>query len=349
MNRFAYAEANPWTFSDPSGHATCFASSDLCDETMAIRHQGTAAGRDAVRRSGSRTKVNHWYNRALHAKAPARIYETNPKATPETASADEGWGEAASIGRASATETAAQAAAVKCTQTRLGASCQAAQQQADAAATTAGIGDAFGDIWNSALHLGSCVGNILNCADVGLGLAMTVTNPGGTSQAMAAQRWAAIQSGDKRAGAHAITSTLIDFASILPLFGALKAATVADAAAASEVGLGDAGALTRTFQTYTKLNPETGQVYVGRTSGFESPLENLARRDSSHAYNDLGFGPAELDQTSDSYGAIRGREQQMIEFFRVQGVSANKINGVSSSNPRIGDYLRAALQLFGAP
>ena len=143
--------------------------------------------------------------------------------------ADEGWGEAASIGRASATETAAQAAAVKCTQTRLGASCQTAQQQADAAATTAGIGDAFGDIWNSALHLGSCVGNILNCADVGLGLAMTVTNPGGTSQAMAAQRWAAIQSGDKRAGAHAITSTLIDFASILPLFGALKAATVADA------------------------------------------------------------------------------------------------------------------------
>ena len=135
MNRFAYAEANPWTFSDPSGNATCFASSDLCDETMAIRHQGTAAGRDAVRRSGSRTKVNHWYNRALHAKAPARIYETNPKATPETASTDEGWGEAASIGRASATETAAQAAAVKCTQTRLGASCQTAQQQADAAAT----------------------------------------------------------------------------------------------------------------------------------------------------------------------------------------------------------------------
>ena len=79
MNRFAYAEANPWTFSDPSGNATCFASSDLCDETMAIRHQGTAAGRDAVRRSGSRTKVNHWYNRALKAKAPARIYETNPK------------------------------------------------------------------------------------------------------------------------------------------------------------------------------------------------------------------------------------------------------------------------------
>ena len=102
MNRFAYAEANPWTFSDPSGHATCFSSSDLCDETMAIRHQGTAAARDAVRRSGSRTKVNHWYNRALKAKAPARIYETNPKGAPETASADEGWGEAASIAAAAA-------------------------------------------------------------------------------------------------------------------------------------------------------------------------------------------------------------------------------------------------------
>jgi hypothetical protein len=38
MNRFAYAEANPWTFSDPSGHATLYCNtetSDTCHPTQA--------------------------------------------------------------------------------------------------------------------------------------------------------------------------------------------------------------------------------------------------------------------------------------------------------------------------
>lgn len=102
MNRFAYAEANPWTFSDPSGHATCFSSSDLCDETTAIKHQGTQAARDAMRRMSSRYKVNYWWNLALHAGLSTRAYESTPQSTPETVPADQGWGENASIAIASA-------------------------------------------------------------------------------------------------------------------------------------------------------------------------------------------------------------------------------------------------------
>lgn len=60
----------------------------------------------------------------------------------------------------------------------------------------------------------------------------------------------------------------------------------------------------KTYQTYTKVNPETGQVYAGRTSGYGTPLENIAARDSGHAYNDLGFGPAQLDQSSENYVAV---------------------------------------------
>jgi hypothetical protein len=37
----------------------------------------------------------------------------------------------------------------------------------------------------------------------------------------------------------------------------------------------------RTFQTYTKTNRSTGQVYVGRTSGYGTPLENISRRDAA--------------------------------------------------------------------
>jgi RHS repeat-associated protein len=102
-----------------------------------------------------------------------------------------------------------------------------------------------------------------------------------------------------------------------------------------------------TFQTYTKVNPDTGDVYVGRTSGGGTPLENIARRDSGHAYTSEGFGPAQLDQSSDSYAAIRGREQQLIDFYRSLGISANKINGISPLNLNRSGYLGAALDEFG--
>ena len=271
MNRFAYAEANPWTFSDPSGNATCFASSDLCDETMAIRHQGTQAGRDAVRRSGSRTKVNHWYNRALHAKAPARIYETNPKGTPETASADEGWGEAASIGRASATETAAQAAAVRCTTiNRSGPSCQTAQQQADGAATTAGIGRAVGRLVGSMGDMATCVASMgMGCNPAMLiGLGQVTANPSGAVTKTLLSRFAALQSGDKAAGADAITSTALDVVglALLPIGGG--AADASDAALAANSAAEGADFL-QTLGLSGRLRPPTAAGFAkgGRVAG----------------------------------------------------------------------------------
>jgi hypothetical protein len=103
----------------------------------------------------------------------------------------------------------------------------------------------------------------------------------------------------------------------------------------------------RTFQTYTKTNTETGKVYAGRTSGYGTPLENVAARDAGHVYTAEGFGPAELDQTSESYAAIRGREQQLIEYYREQGISANKINGIGPRNPNGPGYIDAATRAFG--
>jgi len=91
------------------------------------------------------------------------------------------------------------------------------------------------------------------------------------------------------------------------------------------------------------------QYYVGRTGGYGTPLENIDARDASHEYNDLGFGPAQLDKSSESYAAIRGREQQMIEYYRSRGISGNVYNGIWPNNPNRGSYLQTALDEFGTP
>jgi RHS repeat-associated protein len=108
----------------------------------------------------------------------------------------------------------------------------------------------------------------------------------------------------------------------------------------------------RTFQTYTKTNLETGEVYSGRTSGFGSPQQNVLARESGHsALNSRGFGPAVLKQSSSSYSAIRGQEQRLIEQYggaqSTGGSSANRINGVSASNPNGVQYYQDALREFG--
>jgi len=108
-----------------------------------------------------------------------------------------------------------------------------------------------------------------------------------------------------------------------------------------------AGPSRTTYQTYIKVNSETGEVYAGRTSGTGTPLENIAARDVNHEYNDLGFGPAQLDQSSSSYAAIRGREQQLIDYYRSQGISANVLNGIGPDNPNRGRYLQVAFDMFG--
>jgi hypothetical protein len=107
----------------------------------------------------------------------------------------------------------------------------------------------------------------------------------------------------------------------------------------------------RTYQTYTKVNPETSEVYSGRTSGTGTPEQNVAARDQSHQQNANGFGPAQLDKSSSNAVAIRGREQQLIEAnggARSQGgTSGNAINGVSPRNPKARVYKREAKKEFG--
>ena len=104
----------------------------------------------------------------------------------------------------------------------------------------------------------------------------------------------------------------------------------------------------KTYQTYTKTNPTTNEVYVGRTSGTGTPQANVARRDAGHARTAQGFGPAVLDKSSSNAGAIRGREQQLIEYFRNAGTGADQINGVGPRNPNAKCYAVECLKEFKA-
>ena len=106
----------------------------------------------------------------------------------------------------------------------------------------------------------------------------------------------------------------------------------------------------KTFQTYTKINSKTGQIYSGRTSGKGTPEQNIARRDVNHHMNKDGYGPAILDKSSSSSAAIRGREQQLIDAHggaqSTGGMSGNKINGISNTNNKRESYIDAANKEF---
>ena len=116
------------------------------------------------------------------------------------------------------------------------------------------------------------------------------------------------------------------------------------------------------YVTYTKTNPVTGQVYSGRTRGFGDANDIVAARDRNHHIKG-DFGPAVLDKFADAtrpfarrrndpaYQAIRGREQNLIDFFggakSMGGTSGNAINGVSAINPMRSKYMGAAKRFFG--
>jgi RHS repeat-associated protein len=110
--------------------------------------------------------------------------------------------------------------------------------------------------------------------------------------------------------------------------------------------------LQKTYQTYTKTNPVTGQVYTGRTSGDGDPLQNIARRDLNHHMNAQGYDAAVLDKSTKNKCASRGREQMMIEANgkarSMGGTSGNAINGISPGNPKLSTYMGAAEAEFGA-
>lgn len=119
----------------------------------------------------------------------------------------------------------------------------------------------------------------------------------------------------------------------------------------SVVGEGGSNRKVKTYQTYTKTNPETGEVYSGRTSGYGNPAENVRRRDANHHMNRKGFGPAVLDKSSTNYNSIRGREQLLIEknggAKSTGGTSGNAINGIGKNNKKKSIYINSAIEEFG--
>ena len=108
----------------------------------------------------------------------------------------------------------------------------------------------------------------------------------------------------------------------------------------------------KTYQTYTKQSrdPSTHGTYTGRASGTGTPAENVARRDAGHHKN-ATHTAAVIDKSSTNPGAIRGREQQVMDAnggaASSGGVSGNAINGISPKNPRRDEYLMSANKEFG--
>lgn len=109
---------------------------------------------------------------------------------------------------------------------------------------------------------------------------------------------------------------------------------------------------TYTYVTYTRVNPKTGQIYAGRTGGYGNPEALVARRAAGQPLlNAEGFAPPVVDRATTNYGAIRGREQQLIDSIggaqSVGGSARNKINGVADFNPNRPFYMNAAQREFG--
>jgi len=109
--------------------------------------------------------------------------------------------------------------------------------------------------------------------------------------------------------------------------------------------------LAKTYQTYTKRNSITGEIYSGRTSGKGSPDSNVANRDAKHHLKgEDGWEKAELDASHNEPEPIRGREQLLIEknggAKSEGGTSGNKINGISPNrnNQKRDKYIRACVR-----
>jgi hypothetical protein len=101
--------------------------------------------------------------------------------------------------------------------------------------------------------------------------------------------------------------------------------------------------------TYTKLGPN-GEVYAGRASGYGTPEQVVAERDSGHHMK--GYGPASLDRSAtgfDGYLAIRGREQDIVDRYGPVGTRGvgNSINPISPFNPLRPIYMYESSKRFG--
>ena len=109
----------------------------------------------------------------------------------------------------------------------------------------------------------------------------------------------------------------------------------------------------RLFITYFKKHRRSDKVYAGRASGISTGDEVadaariMIKRDSVHHKNEDGFTKGEIDEISFNEDAIRGREQNMIDYLNEKGICENKRNGIGIRNKKRNRYLQAALKLFG--
>lgn len=90
------------------------------------------------------------------------------------------------------------------------------------------------------------------------------------------------------------------------------------------------------YATYVLTNPKTSQVYLGRTSGIGDPVKLVWKRYRNNLKRRLqGFKNPTLDRYSKNYAAIRGREQQLIDYYGGIGSKrvGNDIRGVAKWNP----------------
>lgn len=105
----------------------------------------------------------------------------------------------------------------------------------------------------------------------------------------------------------------------------------------------------RTYVTYTADDLDNpGKTYTGRCSGpCDWDVQDiLDRRKAGHHRN---LGPLQLDQVTDSYAAIRGREHQVFEALKERGLATDQINPVSPRNKRRQEYFEEAKKRFGEP
>jgi hypothetical protein len=106
----------------------------------------------------------------------------------------------------------------------------------------------------------------------------------------------------------------------------------------------------RVFVTYTLTN-SSGQKYVGRASGFGDPTSVMMRRYAGHHMQMYGYGNPTLDvwvQGAQGYPAIRGREQQLLDFYGGVPNTGNSIRGVGYYNP-MGRVYHGASNLYFGP